>query len=262
MKPVALGDTGLAVSPIGLGTVKLGRDTGVKYPSGFRIPDDREARALLDLARELGINLLDTAPAYGCSEERLGRLLREDPEEWVLCTKAGEEFENGRSRHDFSPAHLRRSVERSLQRLGRERLDLVLLHSDGDDIPIIREHGALETLDTLKREGLVGATGFSGKTVAGGLLALEQSDVVMVTLNLAEQSEAVVVQRAHELGKGVLIKKALASGHACADDSGADPVQASFDYIFSNPGVHCVVVGTITPDHLRHNVACAEKALG
>ncbi|MDU2872690.1 MAG: aldo/keto reductase, partial [Pseudomonas aeruginosa] len=38
-----LGDTGLAVSPLGLGTVKFGRDQGVKYPSGFTIPDDREA---------------------------------------------------------------------------------------------------------------------------------------------------------------------------------------------------------------------------
>ena len=70
-----LGDTGLQVSALGLGTVKLGRDQGVKYPSGFTIPDDREARALLDLARDLGINLIDTAPDYGRSEERLGPLL-------------------------------------------------------------------------------------------------------------------------------------------------------------------------------------------
>lgn len=66
-----LGDTGLAVSPLGLGTVKFGRDQGVKYPSGFTIPDDREAADLLALARDLGINLIDTAPAYGRSEERL-----------------------------------------------------------------------------------------------------------------------------------------------------------------------------------------------
>ncbi|MFW8341556.1 aldo/keto reductase, partial [Klebsiella pneumoniae] len=67
-----LGSTGLRVSPLGLGTVKLGRDQGVKYPNGFRIPDDQQARELLYLARELGINLIDTAPAYGVSEERLG----------------------------------------------------------------------------------------------------------------------------------------------------------------------------------------------
>ena len=49
-----LGSTGLLVSPLGLGTVKLGRDQGVKYPSGFRIPDDDEARMLLKLARKEG----------------------------------------------------------------------------------------------------------------------------------------------------------------------------------------------------------------
>ena len=46
-----LGSTGLRVSPLGLGTVKLGRDQGVKYPSGFQIPDDDEARMLLKLSR-------------------------------------------------------------------------------------------------------------------------------------------------------------------------------------------------------------------
>lgn len=71
-----LGSTGLNVSPLGLGTVKLGRDRGVKYPSGFRIPDDQQAQMLLRMARDMGINLIDTAPAYGTSEERPGPLLR------------------------------------------------------------------------------------------------------------------------------------------------------------------------------------------
>ncbi len=92
-----LGDTGLAVSPLGLGTVKFGRDQGVKYPSGFTIPDDREAADLLALARDLGINLIDTAPAYGRSEERLGPLLRGQREHWVIVSKVGEEFVDGQS---------------------------------------------------------------------------------------------------------------------------------------------------------------------
>ena len=63
-----LGATGLQVSPLGLGTVKFGRNQGVKYPQAFNLPSDREALALLELAWDLGINLLDTAPAYGESE--------------------------------------------------------------------------------------------------------------------------------------------------------------------------------------------------
>ncbi len=261
MRRVPLGSCGLDVSRLGLGTVKFGRDQGVKYPASFRIPDDREARKLLDLARELGINLIDTAPAYGNSEERLGKLLRSDRREWVICTKVGEEFEQGVSRFDFSPAHLRFSVERSLQRLATDCLDLVLVHSDGNDITNIREHGVLETLETLKKEGLLRAHGMSTKTIEGGQLALEQADVVMITLNLQSREEAVVAEKAAARERGVIIKKALASGHACAADNSGDPVQDSFDYIFSLPGVHSVIVGTITPAHLRHNAACVARAL-
>ena len=53
--------------------------------------------------------------------------------------RSGEEFADGESRFDFSPDAIRRSVERSLRRLGRERLELLLLHSDGDDTRILVE---------------------------------------------------------------------------------------------------------------------------
>ena len=72
-----LGTTGLQVSAIGFGTVKLGRNQQVKYPSGFALPDDARVEALLQIARDAGVNLLDTAPAYGSSEERLGKLLQQ-----------------------------------------------------------------------------------------------------------------------------------------------------------------------------------------
>ncbi len=255
-----LGSTGLTVSPLGLGTVKFGRDQGVKYPNGFRIPDDFEARQLLNQARELGINLIDTAPAYGTSEERLGPLLRGQRNDWVIVSKVGEEFENGQSRHDFSPSHTRASVERSLTRLGTDRIDLVLVHSDGNDVAILRDSGVYETLAALKREGKIGAYGFSGKTVEGGLLALEQGDCAMVTYNLNEQAEKPVLDYAARHTKGILIKKALASGHVCLAP-GIDPVRASFELLFSHPGVCSAIVGTINPVHLAHNVATAATVI-
>ena len=86
---------------------------GVKYPERFTIPDDAAAARLIDKARELGINLIDTAPAYGCSESRLGQLLAGQRDSWVICSKVGEEFDNGESRFDFSPEHTLISVERA-----------------------------------------------------------------------------------------------------------------------------------------------------
>ncbi|WP_309675362.1 aldo/keto reductase, partial [Pseudomonas sp.] len=166
-----LGSTGLLVSPLGLGTVKLGRDQGVKYPNGFQIPDDDEARMLLKLARDMGINLIDTAPAYGRSEERLGPLLRGQRQDWVIVSKVGEEFADGQSRHDFSAAHTRLSVERSLQRLETDFIDLMLVHSDGNDLAILNDSEVYATLAELKSEGKIRGFGFSGKTVEGGLKA-------------------------------------------------------------------------------------------
>lgn len=256
-----LGDTGLRVSPLGLGTVKLGRDQGVKYPSGFTIPDDAEARQLLALARDLGINLIDTAPAYGRSEERLGPLLRGQRQDWVIVSKVGEEFEAGQSHFDFSPAHTRRSVERSLQRLETDVIDLVLVHSDGNDVAVLRDSGVYETLAELKQAGKIRAFGLSGKTVDGGLLALERGDCAMVTYNLNERGERPVLDYAASHAKGLLVKKGLASGHVCLAP-GVDPVRASFELIFGHPGVTSAIIGTINPLHLSHNVATAAAVLG
>ena len=255
-----LGSTGLMVSPLGLGTVKLGRDQGVKYPNGFTIPDDNQARLLLAQARELGINLIDTAPAYGRSEERLGPLLRGQRDEWVIVSKVGEEFDDGQSRFDFSAAHTRASVERSLKRLETDCIDLVLVHSDGNDLRILETEAVYETLALLKQEGKIRGFGFSGKTVAGGLKALEQGDCAMVTYNLNEQGERPVLDYAATHGKAILVKKALASGHVCLSP-GVDPVRASFELLFGHPGVSSAIVGTINPVHLAHNVATVAQVL-
>ncbi|MDZ7668519.1 MAG: aldo/keto reductase [Gammaproteobacteria bacterium] len=242
-----LGRTGMAVSVLGLGTVKLGRDQQVKYPRPFTLPDDAAATRLLEVARELGINLLDTAPAYGTSEARLGRLLHGQRDDWVLCSKVGEEFVDGRSFFDFSPEHTRRSVERSLRRLATDRLDVVLIHSDGDDLAVLDHSGALETLMALRDAGHVRAVGMSHKTLAGGRRALELGcDVIMATLNLDYRDELPLIAEAGSAGCGVLIKKALASGHAGT---------ASLQFAAAQPGVASLVVGTIDETHLRANAA-------
>ncbi len=255
-----LGSTGIQVSPLGLGTVKLGRDQQVKYPWQFKIPDDAEARALLELAWELGINTLDTAPAYGNSEERLGQLLPHK-DDWVIVGKVGELFENGESAFDFSAAYTRMSVERSLRRLGRDYIDVVLVHSHGDDMAIIHNEAVCDTLAELKHEGKIKAIGLSTKTVEGGIWSVENMDLVMATYNPVYLDELPVLQRAAELGKGVVIKKGLMSGHADAK-AGGGGVEEALRCVFAQPAVSSVVVGTINPVHLRENVAIVERLLG
>ncbi len=113
---IKLGSTSLSVSRVGLGTVKFGRNQQVKYPADFVLPTDQALQELLSLAKDLGINLLDTAPAYGLSEERLGKLLTGQRQDWIICSKAGEDFSENQSHYNFTPSHIKKSVERSLQR--------------------------------------------------------------------------------------------------------------------------------------------------
>ena len=258
--PRPFGSTGLLVSPLCLGTVKFGRDQQVKYPVPFTIPDDASARELLALARKLGINCLDTAPAYGRAEERLGQLLGRSTRDWIICTKVGEEFTDGRSHFDFTPEHVRFSVERSLRRLHRDELDIVLIHSDGNDLRILRECGTLDALAELRQRGMIRAIGMSTKTVAGGLEALKTADAVMVTYHLAETAEAEVLDAAHQCGKGVFIKKAFASGHLCTQ-AGTDPAETALRFVLAHPGVSSVTIGTINPHHLQENVDATLRAL-
>ena len=251
-----LGAARLRVSLLGLGTVKFGRNEALPYPASSSLPSTRDLVRLLAHAYDLGINLLDTAPAYGSSEERLGELLARHRDRWVISTKVGESFERGASTYDFSPEHTRASVLRSLQRLRTDRLDVVLVHSDGDDRAIIERHGTLDSLAQLKREGLIRAFGMSHKTVAGGLAAVERCDVVMATLSESARAELAVVAAARARRCGVLVKKPLDSGRAAIDP---DRLVSTLRYLKQIDGVSSIVVGTTDPAHLRANAAALEN---
>jgi aryl-alcohol dehydrogenase-like predicted oxidoreductase len=252
-----LGATGMRVSLLGLGTVKFGRNEGLAYPAPPSLPSDRDLVRLLGQAQDLGINLLDTAPAYGSSEERLGELLARQRDLWMISTKVGESFDRGSSTYDFSPEHVRASVVRSLQRLRTDRLDIVLVHSDGDDRAIIERYGTLDALAQLKREGSIRAFGMSHKTVAGGVAAVEHCDLVMTTLSETRRAELAVVAAAHAHRCGVLVKKPLDSGRAANDPR---RVGSALRYLKTIDGVSSIVVGTTDPAHLRANAAALDDA--
>ena len=253
-----LGSTGIQVSPLGLGTVKFGRNQGVKYPESFEIPEMDYLARFLAFAKKLGINTIDTAPAYGESESRLGTLLAGQREDWVIVGKAGEEFEDGESEFHFDAFHLEKSLHRSLERLKTAYLDVFLIHSDGNDMQIIEEYDVFGTLANFKQQGLIKAYGMSTKTVEGGLATVKHADVVMCTYNSIDTGEEPVIDLAQQLQKGVLIKKALSSGHI-DKISHADPIQHTMNTIFQKPAVSSVIVGSINPQHLRENAENVKK---
>ena len=245
-----LGTTGINVSPLGLGTVKFGRNQQVKYPTAFELPSDQQVSQILSLSKDIGINLIDTAPAYGSSQERLGKLLPGPRDHWVIVSKVGEIFEQGQSRFDFSYDYTVQSVETSLKTLKTDYIDVVLIHSNGDDLSILKNEGAFDALESLKQRGLIRAHGMSSKTVEGGLEVVKSMDVVMATCNLSYNEELPVLELAEQSGKGVLIRKGLQSGHV----DGNSGVHESMAFVFQQPGVSSMIVGTINPEHLRANV--------
>lgn len=240
-----LGNTGIAVSVLGLGAAKLGR-TGAMKMAPFPLPSMRQAKRLLDRARGLGVNLIDTAPAYGESEARLGELLAGRRGGWVLSTKAGERFDGRASHHDFSFAAVRDSVEASLKRLRTDYIDIVFVHSHGHDLEILRAGEALEALRALRQAGKVRAIGFSHKGLAGARLALASCDAIMSHLSHRRRLEREVVAEAGRRHCGVLVKKALDSGAAAPESLG---------WVSRQAGVTSVLVGTVDAEHLEADVA-------
>lgn len=254
MVPHPLGRTGLAVTPIGYGAFKIGRNEKIKYPAAYDLPDDVAAQAILATALDLGINYFDSAPAYGLSEERLGRFLPARRDGLVISTKVGELFERGESRYDFSADAIHASIDASLRQLRADALDIVLLHAHADDLLILRETDSVAALQSAKAVGKAIAIGFSTRTVAAALKALAWADVLMVEYHLHNTTFAPVISAAQAAGVGVVVKKGLGAGHL--------PPEPAIEFVLGNPGVSSLVLGSLNPAHLRESVAIADRTFG
>jgi aryl-alcohol dehydrogenase-like predicted oxidoreductase len=246
-----LGSHGPKVSPLAFGAFKIGRNTNTKYGVAYPLPNDAEVARLLNGLLDMGINYIDTAPAYGLSEARIGQAIAHRRDEFVLSTKVGEVFENQTSTYDFSRHAIEQSVQRSLERLRTDVLDLVLIHANRDDVSILNETDAVDTLLRLRDSGSIKQVGLSAKSVEAARLSLAWADALMVEYHLEDRSHEGVIAEASAAGVGVIVKKALASG--------ALPPEPGLKFVLSNLGVSTVVVGTLNLDHMRANLNLANS---
>ena len=133
-----LGASGLRVSPVCLGTMM--------FANGC---DEAGAAAMLDAAREAGVNFVDTADAYtaGRSEEMLGRLIAGDRDRWVLASKVANPMPpDDPNRRGTSRSGILRACEESLRRLGTDRIDLYYLHKEDHGVPLAETVRAMADL--------------------------------------------------------------------------------------------------------------------
>lgn len=207
MKYRPLGRTGMNVSEVSFGAWAIGGSWGEV--------DDAESMAALHKAVDEGVNLIDTADVYGDgrSERLVARLQRERPGEAIfVATKAGRRL-NPHTAEGYTYANLRSFVERSLQNLETDSLDLVQLHCP--PTAVYARPDLFAALDRLAEEGKIRHYGVSVETVDEALQALEHPNVqtVQIIFNLFRQKPAERFFRAARARQvGILARVPLASG--------------------------------------------------
>jgi aryl-alcohol dehydrogenase-like predicted oxidoreductase len=284
-----LGKTGLRVSEVALGglfTSSLGQ--GVE-----------ETCRIVERALELGINYIDTAPAYADSERTLGTALRRlgpAADGIILSTKLG-----GRPRL-FDPRDrkaLRRSVDESRRLLGREVIDILMIHEPDRPLqydwwtdPQTCTGPVMEVLESLKAEGIIRFTGLGG-TTAPELAHFVRSgrfDVVLSAFNynaLFREARHEILPAARERNMGIVIGSVYGQGglgrrydeivkakpiwlstprqqqllafYALLDDLGMSITELSLRFVISNPDISCALIGAKTETHLGSSVQAASK---
>ncbi len=206
MRTRPLGKTGLRVSDFALGTWGL---SGEGY--GPVAPDER-AR-VVHRALELGVNFVDTSDAYGAgaTELELGKLL-DGRHDVYVCTRIGVDRSSLPARKHFEREYLERAIERSLKRLGRDAMDVCLLHNPSVDA--IASGEATMLMDDFARAGKIVAWGVSVGTEAVGRASIDAgAKIISIGYNLIHSADF------HRLsgdimvsGVGVLARHVLAYG--------------------------------------------------
>jgi len=285
-----LGRTGLSVSEVGFGAWAIG---GNAFGNSYGPTDDAESTRAIRRAFELGCNFFDTADVYGHghSETLLGAALHDVRDQVFFATKAGGNFYNRDMRLDFTPGYLRFAVERSLERLRADHIDLLQLHNP--PINLISARDTYEPLEEMKREGLIRFYGVSVHPPEEGVAAVQATmpDTVQIVYNLARrEAEDTFLPTAHAANVGVIAREPLANGflagrynaastwergdirsrmprpyvaqlsalgqrvHELAEQSGMTAAQLALKFVLDRPEIACAIVGMKTVQQVEENL--------
>jgi aryl-alcohol dehydrogenase-like predicted oxidoreductase len=260
-------DDGMTVNRLGFGAMRI---TGKGIWGEPRDPN--EARAVLRRAVELGVNLIDTADAYGpeVSERLIGETLYPYPEGLVIATKGGLERPGpNRWVEDGRPEHLREAVEGNLKRLRVERIDLYQLHRVDPKVPADDQFG---TLAELRAQGKIRHVGLSQVNVEQIEAARKIVPIVSVQnlYNLTDRYSEDVLDYCTREGLGFLPWFPLAVGDLArpggrlaqiAARLDATPAQVALAWLLKRSPVMLPIPGTASVAHLEENVAAAAVEL-
>jgi aryl-alcohol dehydrogenase-like predicted oxidoreductase len=212
-----LGSCGLRVSTITLGTMGFG-GTGWAQVVG-RI-DVEGARKQINLARDAGVNLIDTADvySYGLSEEIVGQALGRDRADVLIATKVRMPMGTGPNDAGLSRHHIIQGAEASLRRLGTDWIDLYQVHEWDGRTPLEETLGALDSLVRSGKVRYIGASNYTGWQLMKALGVSQQlgvprfvSQQIYYSLQ-ARDAESELVPLSMDQGLGILVWSPLAGG--------------------------------------------------
>src|SRR5215211_805230 len=239
----------MQVSEISLGTWAFGSEWGTV--------SDEESYATLNRAVDLGVNFLDTADVYGDgrSERLIARLLKErSSDEIFVATKAGRRLDP-HTAEGYSYDNLSRFVERSLENLGVEALDLLQLHCPPTEV--YRQYETFEALDRLQAAGKIRNYGVSVEKVEEARMALGYPGVKTVQISFNREGQA--FDRG-ETFSGVDFETGLAAAEELEElvPEGYTLAQLALRWILMHQAVSCAIPGAKRPDQAEDNLAAAE----
>lgn len=264
MEKRTLGKTGLAVSVLGFGGAEI----------GYEGASVETVEKLLGSALDAGLNVIDTAECYADSEEKIGKTVAARRGDFHLFTKCG--HASGIDLPDWSPELLAQSIDRSLQRLRVDHVDLVQLHSCSEEI--LRKGDAIAVLQKARDAGKTRFIGYSGdSTTARYAIECGAFDTLQTSVNIADQEcISLTLPKAVEANMGVIAKRPIAnvawrSGVTPPENGYVKPywerlqklayeflttpdaVADALRFTLAQPGVCVAIVGTKKPERWQSN---------
>jgi len=253
-----LGNTGLNISSLGFGTMRLPYNNDEDFTSAI---------ALIKHALKNGINFFDIGTFY-CNhrcETIFGQAILDNKHEIILSGK--------NSSHLSINENWTVQLKNSLFRFGCEALDIYFIHYL--DFDIWAKHfimdNVIDEVNRAKNEGLIKYLGFSSHDTPEKIRKLLDTgvfDAVILTYNLMNRTYEDTVHYAFEKGMGVIIMNPLAGGiltdrfldlHGLKDYFGDDITGIALNYVLSNPNVHCALSGMRTLNEIDNNSNTAEN---